>query len=505
MICIGQTGSKGGQQQPFVVRMWPGSRGGFRLLCACIAAWLWVTCAFAEPTTGHEEVGQDMVTLAEDCGKHKAEPGATAICFNGEKISLNFQDTEIRPILQIIANLVDINLVVSDAVSGRITLRLEEVPWDQALDLMLRAKSLTSRRVDNVLIVGTQAEIASQEEMTLQHLQRAEELKPLDTQYLQILHAKAEDIAALLMQRPEGDQRPEGGQGALSARGSAIVDKRTNALILRDTQERIAAMRLMIAKLDISVRQVVIEARLVTANTSFSRQLGVQWGLKNFSRGRVGGRQGTTGKNLPASTNQDAYSSQTLDVNLGISDNQATNFAIGFLGNGFVLDLELSALASEGRGEVVARPKIVTADKQSATIVSGVEIPFQETSTSGATATTFKQAVMSLEVTPRITPDDRVAMDLRVSQDSLGSVVNGMPLINTNRIRTQVLVNNGDTVVLGGIYRVQQIKSVIKVPLLGDIPILRWLFRRTIDTREKQELLIFIMPRIVQDIPAEKS
>jgi type IV pilus assembly protein PilQ len=430
--------------------------------------------------------------------------------YKGEKLSLNFQDIEVRSVLQLIADFTDLNLVASDTVSGRITLRLKNVPWDQALELILKTKGLDKRQVGNVLLVAPAAEIAAREKQELENQKQISELAPLRTEFIQIRYASASQLFDLFNQATRstgsGSTGMTGGAtgntnrpGMLSDRGSVIVDERTNSIIITDTADRIEEFRKVIAQLDIAVRQVLIEARIVTASTNSSEQLGIRWGggtSWNGDRYQAGGsletvdeiRNGSTGGTSPGN----------LVVDLGAIGN-ATGFAIGITGESYILDLELSALATEGSAEVVARPKVITADKSPATIRSGVEIPYQEAASSGATSTSFKDAVLSLEVTPQITPDDRIIMDLNVTQDTVGQSFNGVPSINTNAIETQVLVDNAQTVVLGGIFTVDRNMQVTKTPFLGDLPYLGRMFRRDIERNDKQELLIFITPKIVQD------
>lgn len=422
-------------------------------------------------------------------------------CSEDELISLNFQEVELRRVLQVIARLAKANLIVSDAVDGKITLNLEGVYWQDAIGLILRSKGLAQYTDGGVIVIGTQEEIARQQQGEIEHIKRSAELQPLHTRHIPVLHAVASEVVALL-KKPDSKT-----SGVLSNRGSLLVDERTNTIILIDTADRLALSEQIIKQVDIPVKQVLIEAKIVTANVSFSRQLGVRWGAASADgggrnrpsfAGSRGGLAGLRQGNLNYHTNP-------LNVDLGVASSRSGRFAIGLITGGFMLDLELSALASEGNGEVVARPKIVTADKQSATISSGVEIPFQEVSASGATATSFKQATMMLKVKPHITPDGRIAMSLQVSQDSLGEMVNGIPLINTNQLSTQVLVKDGETVVLGGVYRTMKTRSVVKTPLLGDIPLIGLLFRHTNHTENKQELLIFITPQIIKDDAPEWS
>lgn len=421
--------------------------------------------------------------------------------YSGEKLSLNFQDIEVRSVLQLIADFTDLNLVASDTVSGRITLRLKNVPWDQALELILKTKGLDKRQVGNVLLVAPAAEIAAREKLELENQKQISELAPLRTEFIQIRYASANELFDLF-----NSASGESDQSMLSERGSVIVDERTNAIILTDTADKLEQFRRVIAQLDVPVRQVLIEARIVTANANFSEQLGVRWGggaIKNNGSTdlRYGGSLDTLGElqNILVDGDGEITTPGDLVVDLGVTGAGASSFGIGLTGDDYLLDLELSALTSDGHAEVVARPKVITADKSSATIESGVEIPFQEATSSGATSTSFKDAVLSLEVTPQITPDDRIIMELNVKQDTVGQVFNGVPSINTNEIETEVLVDNGQTVVLGGIFQTDKNVSTTKTPFLGDLPYVGRLFRRDIERDDKQELLIFITPRIIQD------
>ena len=418
--------------------------------------------------------------------------------FTGEKLSLNFQDIEVRSVLQLIADFTDLNLVASDTVSGRITLRLKNVPWDQALELILKTKGLDQRQVGNVLLVAPAAEIAAREKLELENQKQISELAPLRTEFIQVRYASASELFNLF--DSSGD-----GSSIMSDRGSVIVDERTNAIILTDTADRLEEFRRVIAQLDIPVRQVLIEARIVTANATFSEQFGIAWGGGGIDPDigdgvRFGGSQETlTELRPPGSLPTDITTPGDLVVDLGVTQAGTTSFGIGLTSGEFLLDLELSALATDGHAEVVARPKVITADKSPAVIESGVEIPYQEATSSGATSTSFKDAVLSLEVTPQITPDDRIIMELNVKQDTVGQVFNGVPSINTNEIQTEVLVDNGQTVVLGGIFQTDKNISTTKTPLLGDLPYVGRLFKRTVERDDKNELLIFITPRIIAD------
>jgi len=424
--------------------------------------------------------------------------------YSGEKLSLNFQDIEVRSVLQLIADFTDLNLVASDTVSGRITLRLKNVPWDQALELILKTKGLDKRQVGNVLLVAPAAEIAAREKLELENQKQISELAPLRTEFIQIRYASATELFNLFNNAGGGG----GEQSLLSDRGSVIVDERTNSIILTDTAGRLQDFREVIAQLDVPVRQVLIEARIVTASDNFSEELGIRWGggavggaSPLASKGKVGGSLTTLSElqDVAVSGTGEISSPDDLVVDLGVTGPGATTFGIGITGEQYILDLELSALAADGHAEVVARPKVITADKSPAIIESGTEIPYQEASSSGATSTSFKDAVLSLEVTPQITPDDRIIMQLNVKQDSVGQVFNGVPSIDTNEIETEVLVDNGQTLVLGGIFQTDRNVSTTKTPFLGDLPYVGRLFRRTLERDDKAELLIFITPRIIQE------
>ncbi len=421
--------------------------------------------------------------------------------YSGERLSLNFQNIEVRAVLQLIADFTGLNVVASDTVSGTITLRLKNVPWDQALDIILKTKGLGMRQTGNVVLIAPNEEIAAREKQELQAQQQLLELVPLRTQYFQVNYAKASEVASLM----------KGGEGSiLSERGSVSIDSRTNMLMVSDTAESLEQVARVIEKLDVPIRQVLIESRIVIANDDFSRSLGVRAGFNGYdlktdqwavTSGSLEGAQTIWDSAGDAVANGDPVAigdpSERLNVNLPTA--AAGRIALAFLTGDYIVDLELSALQQEGRGEVISNPRVVTANQQQATIQQGVQIPYQEASASGATSTSFKDAVLSLSVTPQITPDERVIMDLQVNKDSVGQIVGGVPTINTRSVQTQVLVNNGDTVVLGGIYEQTSTNSVTKVPLLGDIPLLGHLFRRTAKTDDKNELLIFITPKILKD------
>ncbi|MDI1302337.1 MAG: type IV pilus secretin PilQ [bacterium] len=428
--------------------------------------------------------------------------------YAGEKLSLNFQDIEVRSVLQLVADFTSLNLVASDSVNGKITLRLQNVPWDQALDLILKTKGLDKRTIGNVMLVAPADEIAQRERLEMESNTQSEKLSALRSEFIQVNYAKASDMLALV----------NGPSKLLSERGSGSVDVRTNTLIILDTAKRIEEVRDVVTRLDVPVRQVMIEARIVLATTGFSKELGVKWGL-NGSKG-VGsdksvlfGGSRTTVSDVwkTKGPNQDTTLTLTqpedLLVDLGVDKSNASSFAIGLLDNSLgMIDLELSALQSDGNAEIVSTPKVLTADKQKAKISSGQQIPYQQATSSGATAIAFQQAELSLEVTPSITPDGRINMELLVNNDSPGDLqANGTRAINTNRVATTVRVDDGQTVVLGGIFQTNVSKSVIKTPLLGDIPYLGRLFRHDAVTNNKQELLIFVTPRLATDALASNK
>jgi type IV pilus assembly protein PilQ len=410
--------------------------------------------------------------------------------FNGRNISLSFQDIPVRTVLQIIADYNEFNLIISDTVTGNITLQLDGVPWDQALSIILKVKGLDKRMQGNILMVAPSDELAAREAKTLQAKQQVEELAPLYSEYVQINYAKAAEFAELIKNNDTS---------ILSARGSVSVDERTNTLLIRDTAKSIEDIIRMISVLDISVRQVIIEARMVTVKDDMNEELGIRWGATNTDgestvSGSMEGVDTARGGSVPNITDR-------LNVNLPVASPAGTiAFQVARLANGTILDLELSALEKENKGEVIASPRITTANQKEAYIEQGVELPYQEASSSGATSTQFRKAVLSLKVTPHITPDDKVILDLVVTQDSVSSVSSGSsPAIDTQRLATQVLVNNGETIVLGGIYQQSIVSTISKVPFLGDIPYLGLLFRTSSQLNEKKELLIFVTPRIVTE------
>ena len=403
---------------------------------------------------------------------------AERFAYSGEKLSLNFQDIDVRSVLQLIADFTDLNLVASDTVQGNITLRLQNVPWDQALDLVLQTQGLDKRKIGNVLLVAPADEIAARERQEMEVQKQIAELAPLRRELIQVNYAKASQIAALFQSvtSGNGDQR-----------GSVTVDDRTNSIIAYQTQEQLDELRRVVAQLDIPVRQVMIEARIVEANVDYSKSLGVRWG------GAL-----STGSGNWTATGQDGAGSPFVD--LGAS-NSTSGLGIGFLSNHAILDLQLSAMEKTGNGEVVSQPKVVTSDKETAKILKGAEIPYQEASSSGATSTSFKEAALSLEVTPQITPDNRIIMDVKVTKDEpdFANALDGVPPIKKNEVNANVLVSDGETIVIGGVFSNTQTKSVDKVPFLGDLPFLGRVFRRDTVTDQKSELLVFITPRIMNN------
>ncbi|WP_210330359.1 type IV pilus secretin PilQ [Aliikangiella sp. G2MR2-5] len=408
--------------------------------------------------------------------------------YTGERLSLNFQEIPVRAVLAIIAEFTGLNLVTSDTVTGTITLRLQAVPWDQALDIVLKTRGLDKRQNGNVMLVAPADEIATQEAMQLQNEKQIEQLAPLRTEFIQINYAKAQELADLV--RTDG-------ANYLSDRGSISVDTRTNHLIIQDTAKKLDHIRSMVRKLDIPVRQVLIESRVVVADDGFEEELGVRFGITDTGSngalsGDIIGSDGVFFSGSPAA--------RTFAVDMPVvSPAGSVGLTVARLDDGTILDLELSALESENRGEVIASPRVITANQQEAYIESGEEIPYLQASSAGNTNVTFKKAVLSLTVTPQITPDDRIILDLVVKQDSRGEQTTFGPAINTREVGTQVLVENGETVVLGGVYQQRTNHDVSKVPFLGDLPGIGVLFRSTTDSSAKQELLMFVTPKIVKE------
>lgn len=435
----------------------------------------------------------------------------------GDKLSLNFQDIEVRSVLQLIADFTDFNLVASDTVGGKITLRLQNVPWDQALDLILKTKGLDKRVEGNVLMIAPAAEIARREQQEVENNKQRAELAPLQTEFIRVRYALASDVHSLLLGERSGsssssssDDDKERKNRLLSSRATIVVDQRTNSLLITETAQKLEEVRKLINLIDVPVRQVVIEARIVSAYANDAEKLGIAWGVSGMESGRGAlgdGRAVIYGAATPDISGNTVTVNHGNIVDLGVTDQAATNFNLGFIsGNGRrLIDLQLSAIESSGHGEVVTQPKIITGDKQEASIKSGRKIPYQETSPNGASTVSFEDAVLELSVTPNITPDDRIIMELNIKQDAVGDIaVNGTPVIDTNEIMTNVLVGNGETVVLGGVFETQERESVVKTPFFGDLPLLGRFFRRTEVSQQKTELLIFITPRILSEVLAQQ-
>jgi type IV pilus assembly protein PilQ len=442
-----------------------------------------------------------VLSVAPLTREQRAEREAE-FAYQGETLSFNFQNIEIRSLLQIIADITQLNLVASDSVQGDITLRLVNVPWDQALDLVLKTKGLDKRLIGNVLMVAPAAEIAERERVELQNTIDLEQLAPLFTEHFEVNYADAADINALFQQMNE-----EAESGLLSGRGSVIVDERTNSIIMSDTQAKLMEFRELLHKLDIPVRQVSIEARIVLASTGFSRDLGVRWGFDYVNSGSGGDQSIGSGTvdgvvdivNGDPISYGDAPGGLVVDLAAAPANGNATSFAIGLLsGSNNFLTLELSALEAEGRGEVISQPKVIAGNQQTAVIKSGSEIPYQQATSSGATAVSFKDATLKLEVTPQITPDNRIIMQLVINKDAIGEIVAGVPTIDVTQLQTQVIADNGQTIVLGGIFEQAVVESEAKTPFLGDLPLIGHLFKQTSRQNDKQETLIFITPRILE-------
>lgn len=399
--------------------------------------------------------------------------GRGALATEGEPLSLNFQDVEVRAVLQIMADYVGVNLVASDTVQGRITLRLEQVPWDQALDLVLRSRGLGRRQEGNVLLVAPLAELTERTMGVRQEQALEAQLEPLQRALIPVFHAKAAELAELLMASLSGDD-------ILAGRGTVSVDARTNTLVLVQPARQLAELRRLVAQLDVPVRQVMIEARIVEASVDYEKALGVRWGGPLYG--------------------QDSGLGSELFVDLGV-ERATSGLGVGLLRSDILLDLELSAMEKSGNGEIISQPKVVTADKETARILKGTEVPYQETTRSGATSISFREASLSLEVTPQITPDGKVVMAVRVTKDEPDFVnaLNNIPPIRKNEVNAKVRVADGETIVIGGVYSTSHNKVVDKVPFFGDLPYVGRLFRRDALQEKKSELLVFLTPRIMSD------
>ncbi len=408
--------------------------------------------------------------------------------YTGDRLSLNFQIIPVRSALTILSEFTNINMITSDTVSGSIALRLNQVPWDQALDLILRTKGLAKRQNGNVMLIAPAEEIAAREALELQTEKQIEQLAPLQSEFIQVNYAKAINMSDLILTK---------GANYLSSRGSVSVDERTNTLLVQDTAKKLDSIRQMVNHLDIPIRQVLIESRIVVADNGFSEELGVKFGISDLgSQAAISGTQGGSDALLFGANPQD----RSLSVNLPVSE-AAGSIGLTFarLAEGTILDVELSALESESRGEVIASPRVFTTNNNEAYIESGEQIPYLTASSAGNTSITFKKAVLSLKVTPQITPDDRIILDLQINQDTRGEDTLFGPAINTREVGTRVLVENGETIVLGGVYQQRINRDVTKVPLLGDLPGIGVLFRSTTESSAKQELLMFVTPKIVKE------
>lgn len=428
---------------------------------------------------------------ADDLQKRNAERFA----YTGEKLSLNFQDIDVRSVLQLIADFTNLNLVASDTVQGGITLRLQNVPWDQALDLVLKTKGLDKRKIGNVLLVAPADEIAARERQELESQKQIAELAPLRRELLQVNYAKAADIAKLFTSVTSAEAK-------IDERGSITVDERTNNIIAYQTQDRLDELRRIVAQLDIPVRQVMIEARIVEANVDYDKSLGVRWGGSIQNKGNWN-TSGVSNNGANASSTIGTPGSTSTNspfVDLGTAAN-TSGLGIAFITDNVLLDLELTAMEKTGNGEIVSQPKVVTSDKETAKILKGTEIPYQMASSSGATSVEFKEASLSLEVTPQITPDNRIIMEVKVTKDEPDYLnkLNDVPPIKKNEVNAKVLVNDGETIVIGGVFSNTQSKVVDKVPFLGDVPYLGRLFRRDVVSEKKSELLVFLTPRIMNN------
>lgn len=462
----------------------------------------------------------DVRPVVEDPNKlvQGSKPG-----YSGEKLSLNFQNIDVRSVLQVIADFTGLNIITSDSVTGNLTLRLKDVPWDQALDIVLQSKGLAMRKTGNVILVAPSEEIAAKEKLQLEASQQIEDLEPLRTEVFTLRYQKAEALKNIIS---------DAKQKILSKRGSAVVDVRTNTIFVQDTPRHLEEVQRIINKVDIPVKQVMIESRLVIADERFGKSLGARFGIQNqASSGETRiGQSGTLGNAITQRTNTggtltetitnrvgsgtlattqlpgtitpglSADGTQDLNVNLPVA-NSFGNFAFSLfrLPAGFLLNLELSALETDRRGKVVSSPRVTTANQQKAIIEQGTQIPYQEATSSGATSISFKNASLSLEVTPQITPDEKIIMDLEVKKDRVGLVFAGVPSIDTQRVQTQVLVSNGETAVLGGIYEQTERTDIDKVPFFGDLPVIGNIFKRRIKQNDKTELLIFITPKIMDE------
>ncbi len=415
------------------------------------------------------------------------------VSYGGDELSLNFQDIEIRSVLQLLADFTDMNIVVSDNVQGTLTLRLKNVPWDQALDIILRTKGLDKRESGNVIMVAPAEDIAAREAAEREAAQQAIALEPLRTEFVQVNYAKANAVAAIL--------KSETG-GVLSERGNVTIDDRTNTILVNDTAEVLSKVRSLVTRLDVPVRQVLIESRIVIATDDFNRELGTRFGISRDTTNNDGDGFALSGSSAAASDllENSALGEDRFNVNMPVINKTGSiGLAFAKLPFGTLLELELSAMQAEGRGEVISTPRVITANQHEAYIEQGVEIPYAQSAGDGATTTAFRKAVLGLKVRPQITPDERIIVDLTVNKDTVGQVFGGIPSVDTREVNTQVLVANGETVVLGGIYEQSSIQQRNQVPFFGDLPLVGKLFQHDIGEDDKSELLVFVTPKIVKD------
>ena len=442
----------------------------------------------------------EVKPVVEDAGKPKAASGYT-----GEKLSLNFQNIEVRAVLQVIADFTSLNIITSDTVSGNLTLRLKDVPWDQALDIILQAKGLDMRKTGNVVWIAPRDELATKEKLALEARQQISELEPMRTESFQLNYQKAEDFQKVIT---------DAAQRILSKRGSAVVDPRTNQIFVQDTPSKLDEVRELLKKTDKPVRQVLIEARIVEATDTFSRNVGARLGyhdttgrgvqIGNSQRALIGGGIADTGAHTGQITGTPNFLTDSLFSNMaapglgGVNPGQLSLILMGDAMTKF-LNLEITALQADGKGKIISSPRVITADNVEALIEQGTEIPYQQATSSGATSVSFRKATLSLKVKPLVTPDDNVIMKLNVNKDSVGANTSAGPAIDTKQVSTEVLVENGGTVGLGGIYSQEESSTVTKVPFFGDIPILGFFFRQDLKRNDKRELLIFVTPRVIKD------
>jgi type IV pilus assembly protein PilQ len=422
--------------------------------------------------------------------------------YTGERLSLNFQNVEVRAVLQVIADFTGLNIITSDTVGGSLTLRLKDVPWDQALDIILQSKGLDMRKTGNVVWIAPRDELATREKLALEAQAQINDLEPTRTEHFQLNYQKGADFQKLLS---------DPNQRILSKRGSAVVDARTNTIFVQDTPSRLEEVRKLLRKVDVPVRQVMIESRIVEASDLFSRSLGVRLGYREEGGGRgvlgtdprltIGGNLNTVAPNAgtPGLAGVPPFSPGNLNVNLPAAGGSV--FSMILFNNSLTrfVDLELSALQADNKGKIVSSPRVITSDQVEATIEQGTEIPYQSATSSGATSVSFKKATLSLKVKPQITPDDNVIMNLRINKDSVSGLAVTPPAVDTKQIVTEVLVENGGTVVIGGIYEQTELTGVNKVPVLGDLPYIGFLFKQTTKRDDRRELLIFITPRIIKE------